>query len=80
MSTLANTATATQCAAILAWLQSGKSITPKEALDEFGCMRLGARIYDLKQQGHEIVARNKKVEGRNGPARVAEYSLAGGAQ
>lgn len=43
-----------QNAAILAHLQSGKTITPLEALQEFGCLRLSGRIYDLKQDGHNI--------------------------
>lgn len=30
------------------------SITPIEALNKYGCFRLGARIYDLRKEGHEI--------------------------
>ena len=33
---------------------TGKSLTPLEALNEIGCLRLGARIYDLKRQGYDI--------------------------
>ena len=33
---------------IKAWLESGKSITPLAALNLFGSFRLGARIFDLK--------------------------------
>ena len=33
---------------IKAWLESGKSITPMDALNLFGSFRLGARIFDLK--------------------------------
>lgn len=29
-------------------------ITPKEAEERYGIMRLGARIYDLKHLGHRI--------------------------
>ncbi|MBK9404834.1 MAG: hypothetical protein IPN57_09910 [Ignavibacteria bacterium] len=40
---------------ILNYLKQNKSgITPLQALSMFGCLRLGARIYDLKQQGHNI--------------------------
>ncbi|WP_420013315.1 helix-turn-helix domain-containing protein [Tateyamaria sp.] len=46
--------TETHNAKVLAHVQLGKSITPLEALDEFGCFRLGARIYGLKQAGHPI--------------------------
>ncbi len=39
---------------ILEHLQEGNSITPLEALDLFGCFRLGARIYDLSRKGYPI--------------------------
>lgn len=39
---------------ILSHLLEGKSITPLEALDLFKCFRLGARIWDLKKEGHDI--------------------------
>jgi hypothetical protein len=40
--------TRSQSAAILAALQAGDAITPMDALHRFNCMRLGARIKDLK--------------------------------
>ena len=40
--------------AILEHLKTNGSITPIDALMLFGCFRLGARIYDLREQGHEI--------------------------
>ena len=46
--------TETQNAQILARLKSGKTITPLEALAEFGCLRLSGRIYDLRRDGHQI--------------------------
>lgn len=62
----------TQRNAILNYLKSGRSLTPLEALDLFGCLRLGARIYDLKQEGFEIVSQTLEVgKGK----RVANYSL-----
>ena len=39
---------------ILKYLQKGKSITPMEALEKFGCFRLSARIWELKKEGHDI--------------------------
>ena len=39
---------------ILNHLTSGKTITAMEALREYGCFRLGARIYDLRKKGHQI--------------------------
>jgi hypothetical protein len=39
---------------ILAHLRSGKTLTPLEALRLWGCFRLGARVFNLKKQGHDI--------------------------
>ena len=44
----------TQTDRILRHLRDYGSITPLEALQEYGCMRLGARIYDLKRAGYNI--------------------------
>lgn len=46
---------ATQSARILRWLKTGRSITPMDALQRFGCFRLAARIYDLRKEGYQIV-------------------------
>lgn len=72
MSTLNNEKTQSQCANILQHLQSGKSINPLQALNQYGCFRLGARIYDLKQGGYSIDSRIVRAE--NGK-KYAEYSL-----
>jgi hypothetical protein len=58
---------------ILNHLRNGKSITPLEALNEYGCLRLGARIHDLKRAGHNIAS--ESVELSNGK-RVASYRMA----
>lgn len=47
---------------ILKYLQSGKKITPLEALNKFGCFRLGARIYDLRHDGHPISSKPFKTD------------------
>lgn len=39
---------------IIDYLLTGKSITPLEALDLFGCFRLGARIADIRQKGYLV--------------------------
>jgi hypothetical protein len=39
---------------ILAYLQAGHSLTPSQALFMFGCMRLAARIKDLRDARHPI--------------------------
>ena len=36
---------------ILNYLQAGNVLTPLEAMHKFNCLRLGARIYDLRQHG-----------------------------
>jgi len=51
----------TQSSAILDYMLSGHAITPLEALDLFGCFRLGARIWDLRREGHEIHAAPYKL-------------------
>ena len=40
--------TQTQTKAILAHMKSGKSITALDALHQFGCLRLSARIHDIR--------------------------------
>lgn len=39
---------------ILDHLMRGHTITPLEAYNLFGCMRLAARIHELRKSGHEI--------------------------
>lgn len=43
-----------QTTRILAHLQSGKPLTPIQALRKFGCFRLAARIAELRGSGHRI--------------------------
>lgn len=57
---------------ILNHLQSGCSITPIEALNKYGCFRLGARIWDLKNAGENI--RTEIVRTENGK-HFAKYSI-----
>ena len=64
--------TESQCSRILAYLQTGKSLTGMEALRKFDCFRLGARIYDLKDRGHAI--ESELIRLPNGK-RVARYTL-----
>ena len=40
---------------ILEHLQAGKDLSPPSALHLFGCLRLGARILELRRAGHRIV-------------------------
>jgi hypothetical protein len=56
---------------ILEALQNGESLTPIDALNRFGCFRLGARILDLKKLGYDI----KTDMVNNGKKRFASYRL-----
>lgn len=57
---------------ILDALLRGETLTPLEALKLYGCLRLGARIWDLRQQGHNIIM--EMVTTMNGK-HVAQYSM-----
>jgi len=61
----------TQNQSILAYLKSGNSITALDAFVLFRCMRLAARILDLKDQGNDIESTLVDVGGK----RVARYFL-----
>lgn len=67
----------TQNAMILAHLRAGNEITPLEALEKFGCLRLAARISDLRATGQNIDSRIH--HGPNGK-RFAAYRLCASAQ
>lgn len=71
-------AISTQCAQIRAHLQSGKSITQAEAIADYGCYRLGARIYDLRREGLDIETDSGETVNRFGKrVRFAVYRLGG---
>ena len=55
---------------ILAHLKR-KSITPLEALNKFGCLRLAAIIYNLRKRGVVIKTVNKTVNSKT----FAQYIL-----
>jgi len=60
---------------ILAYLKDHpEGLTPIEALRLFGCMRLAARVADLRAAGHDIVAHTEAHEGGT----HARYRLDGG--
>jgi len=65
-------ATDSQNALIKGWLLNGYSITQLEALNQFGCFRLAARISDLRDQSLNVVTDMVTLE--NGK-RVARYFL-----
>jgi hypothetical protein len=61
----------TQNEQIKAYLNKGKSITPMDALNKFGCFRLSARIKNLRDEGLKI-ATNYVTKGNK---TFASYSL-----
>ena len=64
--------TVSQSQRILADLKAGHSITPIDALVDYGCFRLGARIHELKQEGHVI---HSEMVPTDTGKHVASYSL-----
>lgn len=58
---------------IQAWLTSGKSITPIQALEMFGCFRLSAIIYILKYDYGMPIKTEMVYE--DGGKRYAKYYL-----
>lgn len=65
----------TQTDRIQRYLEDFGSITPLDALREFGCMRLGARIWELRnQRGLPISTRDESYRNRYGDrAHYARY-------
>ena len=64
----------TQCQKILKYMDDFGSITPLDAMNDLGVMRLAARISDIKKMGIEIS--KDTVSGRNRynkPIKFARY-------
>lgn len=65
-----------QCERLLEHLKLGLPLTAHKALYGYSCSRLAARMWDLRQMGHQIEKRMVEVPTRDGRvARVAEYRL-----
>lgn len=61
---------------ILNYLKTNKrGLTPLDAWKKFHCYRLGARIHDLRAEGHDI--RTDLEDNVNGEGRHARYFLMG---
>ena len=60
---------------IKAHLMKGKSLTALDALYQFGCFRLGARIHNLKSEGMNIKSEMINIISGGKTKRVAKYSL-----
>ena len=55
------------------YLETGKSITPAEAYEMFGSMRLAAIICDLKKDGYKF--HTEIVKKKNSRIKFARYKL-----
>lgn len=61
---------------ILQYLKEHGTITPLDAMNDLGVMRLGARIFDLKAQGVKIHTERATGKNRYGePTTFAQYRL-----
>lgn len=73
MGTLRNETTIAQKDMILRFLLDYGSITQIQAAEEFGCWRLGARIWDLKSEGHNI--RTEYVTRKNRYGKTVRFAM-----
>lgn len=68
----------TQTEKILRHMEEYGSITPLDALKEYGCMRLASRICDIKRAGIAVTKEIETSQNRYGePVRYARYRLRG---
>lgn len=56
----------TQCERIVEYINRHGSITPLEAVNDLGCMRLASRITDLRQSGVPIKSEWEEGKNRHG--------------
>jgi len=63
----------TQTQMILADLLAGKRITALDALRDYGCFRLGARIWDIKELGYDV--KTEMIETPMHKKRIARYYI-----
>ena len=63
-----------QTSQILQILKSGRILTPREADRELGCMRLAARILDIRGMGYNVLTTTIAANGK----RFAGYRLVEG--
>jgi hypothetical protein len=66
----------TQVERVLDYLKDGKKLTCLNAFEELGITQVAARIFELKEQGHDIKTDRKSVTNRyNEKCSVAEYYM-----
>ena len=62
----------TQTDKVLLHLEKRGSLTPLQAMDQYGIMRLAARIAELRREGHDIASEPFRTPGG---ATVSRYRL-----
>lgn len=66
----------TQNEAVLSYMRRHGSITPLDAINDLGILRLGARIWELKHDGYKISSALENGTNKHGEAvRYARYTL-----
>ena len=61
---------------ILGYMRAHKrGITPKVALNKYGCFRLAARIADLRRMGYEIETHRECKKNNGQVLQYARYTL-----
>ena len=66
----------TQTAWLFDQLLKGRTVTPQDALQFAGSMRLGARVFELREMGYPIITTTVAVPVRFGrTAHVAAYKM-----
>lgn len=59
---------------VLQYIQRNGSITDMEAADKLGCRRLSGRVFELRQEGHDIEMKWVRSKNRYGKmVRYGEY-------
>ena len=58
----------TQTARVLDYIRENGSITQLEAMRDIGCMRLAARVADLRKEGYTIYGKTETAKNRYGDA------------
>lgn len=66
----------TQTRRIKEWLESGKTLTSKDAWEKWGTTRLSAIIHNLRRQGYEITTTYEESKNRYGePVKYGRYEI-----
>ena len=67
---------ATQCQKVLDFIDKHGCITPLDAMEYIGCMRLAARISDLEKAGHKFIHEMVRHKSEYGDVRYMLYRKA----